>query len=212
MKRSSGITEPYWSSASEEFKFAWKYAYKLLYWLFAFFAVKTNNIYMDAALGLVATIFLAAVVEAQRTYGKFKPRSRRIITRTSIFLGTWCVTLLGVVIFANIAVAAVFQSIHSALGPLPVSGIAGIQMQLVLLGFAILAPKQILKVARDFQWEVMVHNMPRDALKNLLVHRRQKADTLAKFVIFEVSFMVITLVYVSAVGDLVRAVGAIASG
>jgi hypothetical protein len=206
MRKCLGITEPYWTALPEDKRLFWKYFCRALALIAAFFIVKTGNAYFDWLLGAFTAIFLAVVIETQRSYSKLSPRFRKNNVRVAIFLGSWAVAVLGIAVFAQIGVTAIASVFVNAVAN-DLKHTSNFLTKFVLLGsFIVAAPVAVMRAFRQTGFEELIYDLPRNGLKRLLIYKVQKATSFPMFAHIELSILLISLVYASAVAQLAKAI------
>ena len=87
--RNFGITERYWSRMNEDQKVKWKLLTRILTFVGALAVAKTGVIYLDGVIAACTSGFSFLLIESQRSYTRYTLKMRKMLTRTSIVLGTW---------------------------------------------------------------------------------------------------------------------------
>lgn len=208
MKKCYGITEPFWSSLSEDHRLVWKYVSRSIglvaALLMALLVLKTGNIFIDWALTAATTVFLMIAVETQRSYSKLSPRMRKANIRLLIFLGSWGIAFIGIAYFSQAAFVASARVL--AQDVLPAVGRS--RHAIFSLGFLAISiacvPIAVIRVIRQLSIEELIYHLPQRGLKDFFIRRPYKATSFAMFAYTELMFMMICLVYTSAMVTLIK--------
>lgn len=204
MRKCLGVTEPCWSSLSEEHRTSWKYFSRSIALIGALFVTKTGNIYIDWTIAAFTAVFLMIVIETQRSYSKLKPLYRKRCIRIAISLGSWGIAVFGAAIFAHASIAAAATVFASEVIPALSSNTAP-HVKILMFGmFCVALPVAVLRSIRQLRFEELIYHLPRHGLKQLLVFKKPKATTFPMFAHMELSALVVCLVYASSVADLVK--------
>lgn len=202
MRRSAGLTEAVWASLSEDQRLSWKYFSRAVAAIGAFFVVKTGNVYFDWALAIATTTFLVIAVETQRSYSKLRPLLRKRSIRVAMALGRWGVALLGIAMFMHAGLAASAQVFSSDVGPHLSSARSALSQVVLLIAFVVAVPVAMIRVFRQLHVAELIFHLPRQGLKQLLVHKKPKVATFPQFAHLELSTLIACLVYASAVASI----------
>jgi hypothetical protein len=204
MRKLQGITEPYWTQLPEDKRIFWKTFCRILGLFAAVFVTKTGLPWFDWFLTAVTAIFLFVIIESQRSCSRFSPRIRKLYIRIAIFLGRWGITLAGVAFFAQIGALAIFSVFTTMVTKdLDQTGDA-IARAMMLVTFIAAALMGTLKAFRQTGFEALISDLPRDALKRLLITRAIKADNFPLFAFIELASLMLTYVYASTVAGIVK--------
>ncbi len=204
MRKCLGLTESVWTTLPEDKRISWKYFARVVAIVGAFLVTKTGNAYFDTMLSMITALFFMIVIETQRSYSKLRPSFRKRNIRIAIALGSWGVTILGVAIFSQafaLAAATVLSSDvffafnHSA------SALKQAVQAVTLLVFLIALLVAVVHTFRQLNVEELVYKLPRDGLKQLLVHKQPKATSFELFACMELSVLVACLMYASSVAE-----------
>lgn len=204
MRKCLGVTEPCWSSLSEEHRTSWKYFSRSIALIGALFVTKTGNIYIDWTIAAFTAAFLMIVIETQRSYSKLKPLYRRRCIRIAISLGSCGVAVFGAAIFAHASIAAAATVFSSEVMPALNSNSAPLVKILTFGIFFVTFPIAVLRSLRQLRFEELIYHLPRNGLKQLLVYKQPKATSFPMFAHMELSALLVCLVYASSVADLVK--------
>jgi hypothetical protein len=208
MRRCQGITEPYWSSLSEDHRLVWKYASRaiglLMGLLMAHSVANTGNIYLDWGLTAVAAIFLMIAIETQRSYSKFSPRLRKANTRALIFLGSWGVAFIGIIHLSQTAFITSVKVFVDEVWPVLGQNHHILVPYVFVAIFAISVPIAIIKVVRQLSIEQLIYYMPRKGLKNIFIRRPYRATSFSMFAYVELTLLMVCFMYTAAVLMLVQ--------
>lgn len=204
MRKCLGITEPYWSSLSEEHRTSWKYFSRFVALIGALFVTKTGNGYIDWTIGAFTAAFLVLVIETQRSYSKLKPLYRKRCIRIVISLGSWGVAVFGAAIFAHASIASAATVFSSDVMPALNSGSDSLVKVLTFAIFLVAFPVAVLRSFRQLRFEELIYHLPRNGLKQLLVFKQPKAMSFPMFAYMELAALLVCLVYASSVADLVK--------
>lgn len=211
MSRLKGVTEDYWSTLHEDKKFRWR-IFSRGFAFFATFAVSKIGLwYLDLALSLFVTFVTMFVIESQRAYSKYSPAFRKAITRLMMFFGAWSVTVLGVFFFAFIAISAGGATLSGMDLPRFVNGASDTQAIFLLVIFAILMIFAVIKNFRDLKMEELIHTVPKQQLKRLLVRKEFKAEIFPFFAYFEIVVIVVACMYLIAATTILHVLVSIVS-
>jgi hypothetical protein len=197
VRKIQGITEPFWLTLSEDQKLLWKYSSRIVALGCAFFVIKTGNPYIDWVLATIAAIFLLIVIETQRSYTKLSPKLRKRSIRAAIFLGSWGVTVLGILIFSQIGLFSAASVLLAQVMPTINKGIDPLLEFLVVSAFLIAIPIAIIRFFREQHIEYIIYTLPHTQLKKALLLKEPKATSLYSFAVIEISVLVVCCVYVS---------------
>jgi hypothetical protein len=197
-----GLTEYIWTNLSEEKRLSWKIFSRGVAFLCAFFVAKTGNIYFDGLLGAINLTFLVIVIETQRTYSRLRPTYRKPQIRIAIGLGSWAVTVLGAAYFSQAALGATASVLSKEVLPAMNRGSNELIQIIILLAFLIALPAALFRVYRQLNLRELVYDLPRKGLKHLLVHKREKATSFAMFAYFELTALLVCLMYTSSVVEM----------
>lgn len=204
MRKCQGITEPCWSSLSEDQRVSWKYFSRIVAVVGAFFVTKTGSPYVDWPLVALTAIFLVIVIETQRSYSRLSPKFRKRSVRIAIFLGSWGITILGVAMFSQVGLVSaatvlsneVLPSLHKSTDPLVQAIMVG--------GFLVAVPIALIRSFRQLHFEELIYTLPRNGLKRLLVFKQPKATSFPVFAYMELSTLLVCLVYASSVAEIAK--------
>ncbi|MFC4930925.1 hypothetical protein [Massilia sp. GCM10023247] len=208
MKRCQGITEPFWSTLSEDHRLAWKYASRtiglVMALLMTLLVAKTGNIYMDWGLTAVTAIFLVIAIETQRSYSKLSPPLRKANIRILIFLGSWGIAFIGIAYFSQTAFIACVKVFAGEVWPILGLNRHVLISYVFMVIFVIGAPVAVIRVIRQLSVEQLIYHLPRQGLKRMFMRRPYKATSFAMFAYFELALLVVCLIYTSVVVMLVK--------
>jgi hypothetical protein len=206
MKKTTGITEMYWSSLSEDKRFYWKLFTRIVVIPSSFFLVsKTDIAIFDWILAAVAGLLTMGIIEPQRTYSRFTPVLRKRITRIVVVLSRWSIAVLGIAFFAQVGVGVLAKTAQSELSPILHSKLPYI-IKFLCIGMVFLVGFfAILKSLRDLHYEEMIYEAPNRGLKQLLIYRSFIVNNSYEFQTFELGVFFAGLLYCSAVASIVKA-------
>ncbi|TWI69117.1 hypothetical protein IP91_00183 [Pseudoduganella lurida] len=213
IKKCHGITESFWQNFPEDNKLGWKYLSRaiglVMALLMTVLVVKTGNIYVDWVLSVATAIVVAIATETQRSYSKLSPRLRKANVRVLISLGSWGVAFIGIAYFAQTALIACLKVFADDVLP-AVSRNRNLLSACLFLGTSIAcAPIAVIRVIRQLGIEQMIFYLPKEGLKNIFIKRPYKANSFATFAYFELTLMLVCLMYSSVVVMLVKSCMAI---
>ena len=204
MRKCLGITEPCWSSLTEEHRTSWKYFSRSVALVGAWFVTKTGVTYIDWTIAAFTAAFLMLVIETQRSYSKLKPLYRKRCIRIAISLGSWGVAVFGVAIFSHASIAAAATVFSSDVMPGLNSNSDPLVKVLTFGAFLVAFPVAVLRSLRELRIEEVIYHLPRNGLKKLLVFKQPKATSFPMFAHMELSTLMVSLMYASSVADLVK--------
>ncbi len=204
MRNRMGVTEPVWSSLSEDRKFIWKCFCRAVVIVGIFFVYKTGNVYFDWTLGLFTAAFMLLVVETQRAYSKFSPLYRKRATRIAFVLGSWGVSVLGAAYFLQAGLMSAAAVFVKDVAPLMGAKVHPFTQGVMLLCFVVAIPVACFRVFRQLQVKALVYDLPRELLKKLLVQRQPASTSFLAFAHIELGVLFACLIYSSAVGVIAK--------
>lgn len=199
----SGVTEPYWSSLTEDQKIRWKYCMRGAAIVAGLTATTSGYRYVDAALTVLTAVFFIIFIETQRTYSKLTPVERKRSIRIAINLASIGIVVLGIAWFAHSGLAALAQVWVDELGrkaPEQQEALRLVKGLLILIAF----PIAFIRVFRQLRVEELIWHMPREGLKRLLVLKEPKAQSFERFAAIEMGALFGCAIYASAVAALIR--------
>ena len=216
MKRCYGMTEPFWSTLSEDRRLIWKYASRGIGLLLALLVVKTGNAGFDWSLSALTAIFLMIAIETQRSYSRYSPRWRKANIRLLIFLGRWGIAFIGIAYFSQAAFIAGVKVFADDVGP-ALSRHHHVLFPFVVLSmFAIATPVAVIRTVRQLGIEQLIYHLPQQGLKNLFIRKPYKATSFATFACIELALLAVCLMYASTVAMLAKSlmliVGTLSAG
>lgn len=206
MRKCLGVTEPCWSSLSEEHRTSWKYFSRSVALVGAWFVTKTGVPYIDWTIAAITATFLMLVIETQRSYSKLKPLYRKRCIRIAIFLGSWSLAVFGAAVFAHASIAAAATVFSSDVMPTLNSNSDPLVKVLTFGVFLVAFPVAVLRSLRELRIEEVIYHLPRSGLKMLLIFKQPKATSFPMFAHMELSALAVCLVYASSVADLVSTI------
>lgn len=215
MKKCYGITEPFWEKFPEDHRLGWKYLSRsiglMMALLMTVLVVKTGSVYADWALTVVTATVLAIAIETQRSYSKLSPRLRKTNVRVLICLGRWGVAFIGIAYFSQTAFIACLKVL--AQDVLPAMGRSRYILSAYLFfGISVVcAPIAVIRAVRQLSIEKLIYDLPYEGLKNIFIKRPYKATSFEIFAAFELTVMIVCVLYSSVVIILVKSLLAIVS-
>lgn len=204
MRRCLGITEPCWTSLSEEQRTSWKYFSRFLALIGALFVTKTGTAYIDWTIGAFTAAFLMIVIETQRSYSKLKPMYRKRCIRIAISLGSWSVAVFGAALFAHASIASAATVFSSDVLPALNHGSDPAVKVITVAMFLVAFPVAVLRSLRQLRVEELIYHLPHRGLKQLLVFKQPKATSFPVFAYMELVTLLVCLMYASSVANLVK--------
>ncbi len=199
MKKSFGITENEWNKLEEEERFYWRGFSRLLAFIAALFVTKTGNFYFDWTLTLLTTILMFIAIEIQRPYSRLKPPFRKKYIRIVIFLGASSIAVLGILLFAQAGVSATIITFSNSIAPQIIKSTSTFTSVLIICAFLFALPTAVLRVFRQTGVEEMIYHHPKRGLIQLFVYKKFKATSFRMLAIFELSVLLVCLLYASSV-------------
>ena len=144
------------------------------------------------------------VIETQRSYSRLRPSFRKLNIRIAIGLGSWGIALLGVAIFSHAAIAAGATVLATDVLPVLRRSSNVLTQSVTLLAFLIALSVAVVRTFRKLNVKELVCNLPRNGLKQLLVHKKPKATSFVLFAYMELSALLVCLVYASSVAEVAK--------
>lgn len=205
MRRCLGITEPFWTTLSEDQRIIWKFSSRAIGIALALLVVKTGRPYLDWCIATVTAIFFMIAIETQRSYSKLNPRLRKACIRVIIFMGTWGIAVLGIAYFSQAVLLACAQVFANEISPNIGPDGSRPSAYILVLAFLFAMPVAIIRVFRQLRITELIYHLPRQGLKNLFMHRLHKATSFSTFAHAELVLMLICLMYASVVAAMTDA-------
>ncbi|RMQ96173.1 hypothetical protein ALP94_02590 [Pseudomonas savastanoi pv. glycinea] len=201
-KNSFGITEVHWSSLNEDQKLKWRMLSRIITFLAAYAVTKTGAFFVDGLIAVASTALSALLIETQRSYSRYSVRMRKRLVRITIFLGSWCIAMAGVVLFAQVS----FFSLVSSFSSMPMPSIDGRHQELktafYIAIFIVACAYAIIKVFRDLKFEELIYHLPRQQMKKLLIRRSFELEGVCGFACFELAAILLTVCYAGIASSL----------
>ncbi|SFI31524.1 hypothetical protein SAMN05216602_0666 [Pseudomonas argentinensis] len=197
MSRLKGVTENYWNTLHEDKKFRWRFFSRVVMLLATFSVSKIGVWYLDLLLSLLVSSAINFIIDSQRSYTKHSPVFRKNITRILVFLGSWSVTVVGVFFFAFIAIQALVSTFSEMTSSRIDSGSESRELIFMVTIFLMMLIG-VLKVFRDLKFEELIHVVPKQQLKRLLVYKEFRADSFPFFAYFEIAVVAVACIYLNA--------------
>lgn len=206
MLKCQGITEPCWSSLSEDHRVSWKYFSRVVAITGALFVTKTGSPYIDWSLGALTAIFLVIVIETQRSYSRLSPRFRKHSVRVAISLGSWGVAVLGVALFSQVGLVSAATVLSNEVLPTLNGSSSPLTRAIMVCAFLVAVPIALIRSFRQLRFEELIYTLPRNGLIRLLVFKKTKAASFPLFAYMELSALLACLMYASSVAEIAKAV------
>lgn len=197
MSRLKGVTESYWNTLHEDKKFRWRFFSRVVMLLATFSVSKVGVWYLDLLLSLLVSSAINFIIDSQRAYTKHSPVFRKNITRVLVFLGSWSVTVLGFLFFAFIAIRSWVSMFSEMMSSRIAIGSECRELIFIITVFLMMLIGT-LKAFRDLKFEELIHVVPKQQLKRLLVNKEFRADNFSFFAYFEIAVVVVACVYLNA--------------
>lgn len=201
-KNSYGITEVHWSNLNEDQKLKWRMLSRIITFLAAYAVTKTGAFFVDGLIAVASTALSVLLIETQRSYSRYSSSMRKRLVRITIFLGSWCIALAGIVLFAQVS----FFSLVSSLSSMPMPSIDGRHQELktafYIAIFTVACAYAIIKVFRDLKFEELIYHLPRQQMKKLLIRREFELEGVRGFACFELAAILITVCYAAIASSL----------
>lgn len=217
-KRIYGVTEKFWESQTAAFKLYWNLGNKTASLLLGFFIVtKTGFSWFDNLVALATGSVAILVTAGQRDFSKYPRALRRRVTRYSVGWTLKGTTILGVCLFLSILVPLVTGVVRSlpsfadapispsieALSKIYPSADAATILRIehvLIYGIVLYAVfRASLNAFRGMQFEEMIHKAPKRGLIKYLVRRERIVTDLPSLVQFEVTVLMFSVMFSSAV-------------
>lgn len=206
MRKCQGITEPCWSSLSEDQRVSWKYFSRIVAIIGAFFVAKTGNPYIDWSLVALTAIFLVIVIETQRSYSRLSPIFRKRSVRVAISLGSWGITVLGIAMFSQVSLISATAVLSNEILPSLNRSSNSLTQAIIVGTFLVAVPIAMIRSFRQLRFEELIYTLPRNGLKQLLILKQPKATSFPLFAYMELSALLACLVYASSVAEIAKVV------
>ncbi|HCD6632670.1 hypothetical protein ACM8BA_17295 [Pseudomonas aeruginosa] len=102
---------------NEDQKVKWKLLTRILTFVGALAVAKTGVIYLDGVIAACTSGFSFLLIESQCSYTRYTVKVRKMLARTLIILGTWCVFSVEVICFSQVSVFALASTFSTMLDP-----------------------------------------------------------------------------------------------
>lgn len=204
--RNFGITERYWSRMNEDQKVKWKLLTRILTFVGTLAVAKTGVIYLDGVIAACTSGFSFLLIESQRSYTRYTLKMRKMLTRTSIILGTWCVFSVGVIYFSQVSVFALASTFSTMPDPVGNDEFRGAKNLFYIVIFVCSGAFAVVRAFRDLHMMEIIYYLPRAKMKDLLVYKKYYLEGRLGFMCFEMGVISGTVCYSWVAATLVNGV------